>query len=771
MTAGEVAGDMPSGGSGVMGDPFEGRPSLMRIGDKVAVVGVALNIQLQASDPQNDLLSFSLRSALPEGAKFEKEVGLFSWTPVPDQVGRSVLLTFEVSDGMLKDQETIAVRVSAAGSMEDFPPAIDPISDQLLTVNQPWSYQLVGEDPNGQQLVYRIDGAIPLGLSFDATTGVAQWTPSVADVGSYDLVAAVSDGQDEATTPLRLIVRDENNQSSTNTPPMFNPLPPQQVNAGEMLIFEVSAMDDNPANLVYAAERLPDGAEFNPNARRFIWTPSAAEAGNSYDAVFVVNDEEFRSYLRVSIEVLRVTSACPADPAGMSGGEAPLSEGAQLSDRVICDSSEVDRYQITLNREAVLDITALFNMEDGDLDLILYNSTGGQIASATGVTGEERMLSDVLSPGTYTVEVILYGGGGPILYQIGYTLIDPADACMPDTYEGGGNNTVSTAAPIPTNQTIPLNLCSGDTDYFSFYANRGELINVTALFRHMIADIDLRLIGPNSDDEGQMWYASSVTDNETIEVISAPTTGDYIIEVRRFQSDREVAYDLSVTTTPPPPCDGDRFEPENNSLSGAEPLVPELYRDLTSCPDADWYSSVIPAGRSLILYLTFDEGEPTVSAQGQGGLALPVTPRTFNAPVDGCVTDRETCKRYQIDPSPNGERVNYEVSFDRIGVEYDIRVRVGDEVGATCVDELDCNEGFLCYEEFDVFAFSNNLCAKECNEDGDCGRDRACMLGEDGFNLCMQRCDRGLSCRSSFTCQPGILTTAGQSASLCLSEY
>ena len=223
---GSIAGEMISAGEMEGGDrpgpsQFEGRPSLMRIGDKVAVVGELLSIQLSASDPQNDILSFSLRSALPDGAKFEKEIGLFTWTPKPDQVSRSFLLTFEVSDGMLKDQETIAVRVSAAGSQESFPPSIDPISDQLLTVGQPWTYQLVGEDPNGQPLVYRLDGPIPLGLTFDATTGVAQWTPMPADVGRFDLRAGVSDGEAEATTPMRLIVRDANDQNSTNTPPVF----------------------------------------------------------------------------------------------------------------------------------------------------------------------------------------------------------------------------------------------------------------------------------------------------------------------------------------------------------------------------------------------------------------------------------------------------------------------------------------------------------------------------------------------------------------------
>jgi hypothetical protein len=774
-TAGESIGGRDeggvSGGSDVNPNQFEGRPSLTRIGDKVAVVGEALTIQLRASDPQNDLISFSLRSALPDGAKFEKEIGLFTWTPVPDQVGRSFLLTFEVSDGMLKDQETIAIRVSAAGSQEAFPPEIDPVSDQLLTVGQSWTYQLVGEDPNGQSLVYRLDGSIPLGLTFDSTTGIAQWTPMAADVGRYDLRAGVSDGESEATTPMRLIVRDVNDQSSTNTPPVFNQLPPQQITAGETLTFELSAMDDMPMSLTYAAEMIPMGSEFNPFIQRFTWRPSDDQAGNSYDAVFLVSDGEFRSFLRVSIEVLRPIRDCPPDPAGMSGGSSTLDEGSNLTGRVICDTSEIDQYQITLDQEGILDITTSFNQADGDLDVFLYTSMGLPILSATGVTGEERMTSGALPPGTYRVDVKLYGTGGPVTYTIGYTTLDPTNACQADAYEGGSNNTEEEASFIPVNQSVTLNLCSGDVDYLSFEVTRGDQLNIEAIFRHMIADIDLRLIGPRDADGNpySTWVAGSIDDNESILVESAPVTGVYILEVKTFESEREVSYDLRVSVTAPEACEEDRFEPSNNNSSSPQSLQPELYRDLTACVDEDWHSTQIDAGRSLILYLTYDAGIPIVTARGTNN-SLPVTPLIFNSPVDGCLTDRAICKRYQIDPSPNGDRVTYSISFEEVGVEYDLRVRIGDEVGSPCLDDLDCNVGFSCYSSFDVFLFSEGLCAEECDQDSDCGGSRACISDGSGSNLCMQQCDTGLSCRPQFTCQEGIETVDGAFTSLCLSD-
>lgn len=85
---GGVGGAGAEGGGGAGGNPDNQRPILRRIGDKRARVGEQLEVQLEAGDPDNDPLSFNVRSALPEGAKFEKEIGLFTWRPAPPPAAR-----------------------------------------------------------------------------------------------------------------------------------------------------------------------------------------------------------------------------------------------------------------------------------------------------------------------------------------------------------------------------------------------------------------------------------------------------------------------------------------------------------------------------------------------------------------------------------------------------------------------------------------------------------------------------------------------------------
>ena len=162
-------GQMPQPGA-MMNPTGNQRPQLMRIGDKVVALGQLLEIQLSAIDPDGDPIQYSLRSPLPSGAKFDKTLGLFSWIPLNVDSPR-VLLTFEASDGNLKDQETIAIEIVNSGSVTDLPPEVELVGDQSLIVGQMWSYQVVATDPNNQPLSYRLTGNVPPNFNFNAMTG------------------------------------------------------------------------------------------------------------------------------------------------------------------------------------------------------------------------------------------------------------------------------------------------------------------------------------------------------------------------------------------------------------------------------------------------------------------------------------------------------------------------------------------------------------------------------------------------------------------------
>jgi len=71
--------------------------------------GTEFSIQVQASDPESDSLTYSV-SLLPQGASFNSGTGLFTWTPSYTQ-GGDYSIRFSVSDGIFEDFQVVTIRV------------------------------------------------------------------------------------------------------------------------------------------------------------------------------------------------------------------------------------------------------------------------------------------------------------------------------------------------------------------------------------------------------------------------------------------------------------------------------------------------------------------------------------------------------------------------------------------------------------------------------------------------------------------------------------
>ncbi len=64
-----------------------------------AEVGKKVSFTVKATDPDQDPLTVAVESTLPDGAQFDKSSWVFSWTPGTAYAGKSVYVTFDVTDG------------------------------------------------------------------------------------------------------------------------------------------------------------------------------------------------------------------------------------------------------------------------------------------------------------------------------------------------------------------------------------------------------------------------------------------------------------------------------------------------------------------------------------------------------------------------------------------------------------------------------------------------------------------------------------------------
>lgn len=769
----------PSGNQNNWANQNQGdRPSLMRIGDKVAIVGQNLHIQLVASDSQNRPLTYGLRSILPMGAKFEKTTGTFDWTPDVSQIGKQFLLTFEVGNGILKDQESISVQVVSADDASGVQaPVAEPVGDLLIPIGRPWQYQLIVTDPNGDQVSYALEGIspmeIPNGLTVDQM-GKMSWTPTNEQAGVYELNVIASDPSGLfVNIPVKCIVQ-EQNQNGENQPPQFADIPPQIAVVGQAFTLTLSAMDDQPQSLVYqVSERtvLPMNASFDRDSASLFWTPTEEQSNQSFAIIFEVSDGEYRDFVRVRIDVQSAMSsgACQADVYDTR--PLNLSENQSVQG-TLCAQYETDLFNIIIDQEMAIDVKVDFINAQGDIDISLValnNPNFAPYQSQSSSSDTEEISTLNLTPGTYQVQVLLYGSGQnnyEIIYQRGQAL-----SCSPDSAEtGAGNQDIQNASTWQGSSTQSFNLCPGDLDIFEVYleANQQITVNLRGQFDNPVIDLDLQIL----DSQGMIVESAGSSGSDEDLFVTVQQAGFYYVKIYPFDSiNTQADYSLTITlgdvgnpNVEPmidPNCMADHLE-NNNTYQTAKAINGvNLYTGLKECGEGDWYRLNTNTSKSFYAYFSSNTIlDASFYNENQEVLTIESIDDHY---VDGCDPNFIYCRRYKVPYPSNLLFVNVQAYAS---TDYEMRLRNGDEHGGSCVIDADCGNGFSCVQLAHGLA-----CAKTCNTDSECGDrvfDRACVYQSNlSASYCVSLCSGGYECQDGLLCDPQVETISFNTSDVC----
>jgi PKD repeat protein len=124
-------------------------------------------------------------------------------------------------------------------------PAYSPplASDYNASAFVHFSLTASATDPESDALAWTISSVppLPVGATFDGTTGTLDWTPGSADAGNYAVTITVTDGV--ASTPGNFTLH----VTSTNRPPVANPGGPYSGVTGVAVNFNGSASSDPDA--------------------------------------------------------------------------------------------------------------------------------------------------------------------------------------------------------------------------------------------------------------------------------------------------------------------------------------------------------------------------------------------------------------------------------------------------------------------------------------------------------------------------------------------
>ncbi len=707
-------------------------PTLARIGDRVATVGETLTIVVEAEDPDQTPLTYSVFGTLPAGAKVIKAERRFEWTP---QTGpETVFLTFVVSDGQAFDRET--VRIEVVTEKGAHAPVFSAVGDQIVTVGKAYGLVLRATDADGDAVVYGQVGELPTGATLHDQTGVFSWVPPSTLAGKTVRVTfTASDGALTTKLEVSFVVRVTGGAGPG--PPVFAPLAPVAAKVGVPLAVTLSATDPDGDALTFAVYGEPlDGASLS--GATYAWTPPASAAGKAFVVTFSVTDGVYTAFAALDITVSQTTVTgdldCkddPGEPNESATQATPLGAGERVAS--ICDTPLVpidfDWYRLTILAGHTLELELAFDAGAGDLDLFLLGADEELLASSeTAASTESLSWSTAADATVYAV----IAGVGQESFHMAYTLsvsLTEAAQCAPDASEP--NDGFATAKPLPPAGDA-RSICPGDVDFYALALGCGETL-WASLDTLGTADLDLGL-WRSAGDTAPFSQSATLASVETVAVAKVPWAGTWFLRVSGYPPGSATgSYELTAEHSGE--CVEDALGPHPNAGSAAALTgTGGEHLGLRTCCAPDWFSVSAAPGDDVLVGVT---------ATGAGELTVTAFASDKTTPLDSGGPSATTATVGATVPAGGVIYVRVE---GPIGKGYDLEwlVSPGEGPPPTGCTHLSC-------PLYDVCDGSTGACVSDfCLDPGECPAAHACL-----DTYCAPACAGPPDCRKAlgYTCK------------------
>jgi hypothetical protein len=380
-------------------------PVLGSLSDVAAIEGENLTFSIYASDRNGTPPILSV-DALPPGAIFDPNTGVFSWTDAgpPGQYP----LTFSATDA---NDSTISTAVTMMISIEqNFPPVFNAVSNEVVVEGGTVSFTVELEDLNAIAANFTVDGlpdgAVVTPLANSAPTQFRwqfTWT-NAGPAGQYNLTFTAEDSVNTSfTDTINVMI-----EVQPNSPPVLQVPEDMVISQGDSIEFTISATDENHTPIVLAANNIPVGASFSRTNGMFRW-PNTTLAG-VYEITFTATDSIDANL--VSSAVLTIT----------------------VEENVAPEISVAPRFTIQTGEALTFSVT----VSDGNSVAATLSARdlpeGASFDTETG----EFSWSNTVTAGIYALTFVAVDSIDPALFDVETVIIEiQAPASKPD---GNGTN-------------------------------------------------------------------------------------------------------------------------------------------------------------------------------------------------------------------------------------------------------------------------------------------------------------------------------------------
>ncbi|MFH1686333.1 MAG: Ig-like domain-containing protein [bacterium] len=491
--------------------------SLTAVGDQAVAETANLNLIINAVDPDGDV-PIMTSSVLPGTATLIDNLdgsATFDWTPTYDDSG-TYLVTFYATDGSFPaavDSETITITVANTNRA----PILAAIGQQIGVENVNLTFGVTAADDDGDLPLLSttvLPGTATFVDNLDGT-GTFDWTPTVADSGTYDVTFYAVDGvypADADSEVVTIIVGDDNQL------PVLAAIGDQVATEGVLLSFGLSASDPDGTFPILSAAPLPAGATVTDNGDgtgSFDWTPDFSSAGPHVIA-FYATDAGYPTVVDSETITITVGEAGNQAPQFLTIAAQNSPEGTPISFTVTADDPDGDipilwasvlptgaTFVDNLDGTGTFDLTPDYT-QAGDY-LVTFYADDGEFIDSTQVSitvSDAGNQPPVMAPVALQAAVeggllsfTVTGSDPDLTVPVLTTSVLPAGATFVDNTDGTG-----------TFEWTPDFTQVGSYDIM-FYADDGEFLDstgTTITVADNLAAPTLDPIGPQVGSEGVM---------------------------------------------------------------------------------------------------------------------------------------------------------------------------------------------------------------------------------------------------------------------------
>jgi hypothetical protein len=593
-----------------------GSPELTGLTDQVAQVGTELKVDLNATDPDGDQLSYTFRapdltdldghaqvSVSPSGA------GVFRWTPLAADVGEHAF-DFTVSDGGNDTTVTINIDVKSAIGQATAPVFRQPLGTGTtidLSRKKCVDLEVVIEDQDTAQIELEQEEPIIEGAELtqnDGLTGKWHWCPSRAQESEdrYTLVLSADDGDNPKTVKNYLVVlRSGSGTSCPGTAPTISHTP---MNASTIVGLTVDGLftDDKglkDAPLFYYSTTQPGAT---PDLSTMTQLSTIKISGTNTNGHYAAD--------------------VPNPVAGMPSGTTRTLYYLFVADddddeMGNCDhstTSQVYSMTVTSTGQANLPIcaTCTTDAQCGTGDECVYMGSMGasyclQACGSGCPSGYSCSAADV-----YSVD---FNAAPQCVPQSGSCEM-PTGACADDTWEENDTRTQASTNPtLVAGNLYDVVSCPSttgantDDDWYKLVVTTEGRVDIQ-MAGDAATDLDLRLY--NSDGTIVSASTSFNPDEEIIKCLKPKT---YYVKVNGIGHARNpylFSYDITTAT-----CDTtcvDDAREDDDTYSQARTTTYPTYSSTANkiCGgDDDWYKVMLYSAEVMTVDLTFTQNNAT----------------------------------------------------------------------------------------------------------------------------------------------------------------